>query len=103
MIAEQISDLKRGLKSTAAIAGWELLAALAGGIAVLWFAAALFIFLADRYDALTASDRPYKKAMPAEKPLDILAGDVKRGQLDAALFDVFAGARVWDITTRRER
>ncbi len=55
MITEQISDLKRGLKSTAAIAGWELLAAIALGIAVLWFAAALFIFLADRYDALTAS------------------------------------------------
>jgi HD-GYP domain-containing protein (c-di-GMP phosphodiesterase class II) len=57
--------------------------------------------ISDIYDALTASDRPYKKAMPVEKALDILAGDVKRGQLDAALFDVFAGARVWDITTRQ--
>jgi HD-GYP domain-containing protein (c-di-GMP phosphodiesterase class II) len=57
--------------------------------------------ISDIYDALTASDRPYKKAMPVEKALDILAGDVKRGQLDAALFDVFAGARVWEITTRR--
>ena len=55
MIADQINDMKRGFKSTAAIAGWELLAAIAVGIAVLWFAAALFIFLADRYDALTAS------------------------------------------------
>ena len=55
MIADQINDMKRGLKSTAAIAGWELLAAIALAIAVLWFAAALFIFLADRYGALTAS------------------------------------------------
>jgi hypothetical protein len=55
MIGNQISDMKRGLKSTAAIAGWGLLAAIAVGIAVLWFAAALFIFLTDRYDALTAS------------------------------------------------
>lgn len=55
MIANQITDVKRGLRSTAAIAGWGLLAAIAVGIAVLWFAAALFIFLADRYDALTAS------------------------------------------------
>jgi hypothetical protein len=55
MIGNQISELKRGVKSTAAIAGWGLLAAIAAGIAVLWFAAALFIFLADRYDALTAS------------------------------------------------
>ena len=29
--------------------------------------------ISDIYDALTASDRPYKKAMPAEKALDILA------------------------------
>ncbi|MBX9846231.1 MAG: hypothetical protein K2Z80_30945 [Xanthobacteraceae bacterium] len=55
MIANQISDMKRGLKSTVAMAGWGLLAAIAIGIAVLWFAVALFIFLADRYDALTAS------------------------------------------------
>ena len=55
MIANQISDVKRGLKSTAAIAGWGLLAAIAAGIAVLWFAVALFVFLTDQYDAVTAS------------------------------------------------
>ena len=59
--------------------------------------------ISDIYDALTASDRPYKKAMPAERALDILANDVKRGQLDAELFDVFVGARVWALTTRSER
>jgi HD-GYP domain-containing protein (c-di-GMP phosphodiesterase class II) len=51
--------------------------------------------ISDIYDALTASDRPYKKAMPMERALDILSGDVKRGQLDADLFDVFIAARVW--------
>jgi HD-GYP domain-containing protein (c-di-GMP phosphodiesterase class II) len=56
--------------------------------------------ISDIYDALTASDRPYKKAMPAEKALDILAGDVKRGQLDADLFEVFVGSRVYTATTR---
>jgi HD-GYP domain-containing protein (c-di-GMP phosphodiesterase class II) len=56
--------------------------------------------ISDIYDALTASDRPYKKAMPAEKALDILAGDVKRGQLDSDLFDVFLAARVWSLTSR---
>jgi HD-GYP domain-containing protein (c-di-GMP phosphodiesterase class II) len=56
--------------------------------------------ISDIYDALTASDRPYKKAMPVEKALDILQGDVKKGQLDADLFDVFVQARVWDITQR---
>jgi hypothetical protein len=56
--------------------------------------------ISDIYDALTASDRPYKKAMPAEKALDILSQDVKRGQLDSDLFEVFVGARVWALTTR---
>lgn len=54
--------------------------------------------ISDIYDALTASDRPYKKAMPIEKALDILSGDVKRGQLDQELFDVFVQARVWALT-----
>jgi HD-GYP domain-containing protein (c-di-GMP phosphodiesterase class II) len=58
--------------------------------------------ISDIYDALTASDRPYKKAMPVEKALDILASDVKRGQLDAELYEVFVGARVWALTTRSE-
>ncbi|HET7499433.1 MAG TPA: HD domain-containing phosphohydrolase [Kofleriaceae bacterium] len=51
--------------------------------------------IGDIYDALTASDRPYKKAIPTEKALDILAADVKRGQLDSELFDVFIAAQVW--------
>jgi HD-GYP domain-containing protein (c-di-GMP phosphodiesterase class II) len=57
--------------------------------------------ISDIYDALTASDRPYKKAMPAEKALDILSGDVKRGQLDKELFDVFVGARIYGLTVPR--
>jgi HD-GYP domain-containing protein (c-di-GMP phosphodiesterase class II) len=56
--------------------------------------------ISDIYDALTASDRPYKRAMPTEKALEILASDVKRGQLDQHLFDVFVGARVWTRPTR---
>jgi len=57
--------------------------------------------ISDIYDALTASDRPYKKAMPVEKALDILSGDVKRGQLDKELFDVFVGARIYGLTAPR--
>jgi HD-GYP domain-containing protein (c-di-GMP phosphodiesterase class II) len=56
--------------------------------------------ISDIYDALTASDRPYKKAMPPERALDILAADVKRGQLDSELFEVFVDARVWAVTSR---
>jgi HD-GYP domain-containing protein (c-di-GMP phosphodiesterase class II) len=56
--------------------------------------------IADIYDALTASDRPYKRAMPTEKALDILASDVKRGQLDQDLFDVFVAGQVWTRPAR---
>jgi HD-GYP domain-containing protein (c-di-GMP phosphodiesterase class II) len=41
--------------------------------------------VADIYDALTASDRPYKKAVPVERALDILDFSVKDGHLDAEL------------------
>jgi len=56
--------------------------------------------ISDIYDALTASDRPYKKAMPAEKALDILRDEAKRGQVDATLLDVFVAAGVWKETVR---
>jgi HD-GYP domain-containing protein (c-di-GMP phosphodiesterase class II) len=56
--------------------------------------------IADIYDALTASDRPYKKAMPAEKALDILGEEARRGQIDPALLGVFVGAGVWRETVR---
>jgi HD-GYP domain-containing protein (c-di-GMP phosphodiesterase class II) len=57
--------------------------------------------ISDIYDALTASDRPYKRAMPTDKALDILAADVKRGQLDAHLFEVFVEAQVWTLPPLR--
>ncbi len=57
--------------------------------------------ISDIYDALTASDRPYKKAMPHTKALDILESDVKRGQLDHELFDIFKTARVYEATMSR--
>jgi HD-GYP domain-containing protein (c-di-GMP phosphodiesterase class II) len=56
--------------------------------------------IADIYDALTASDRPYKKAMPVEKALDILRDEAKRGQVDGSLLEVFVAAGVWKETVR---
>ena len=58
--------------------------------------------IADIYDALTASDRPYKKAMPAEKALDIVGSEVKRGQLDQELFEVFVQSRVYLATAPKK-
>ena len=53
--------------------------------------------VADIYDALTASDRPYKKAVPVERAIDILEFSVKDGHLDAELVRIFREARVWEI------
>lgn len=51
--------------------------------------------VADIFDALTASDRPYKKAVPVDKALDILGFEVKDQHLDADLVRIFAEAKVW--------
>jgi HD-GYP domain-containing protein (c-di-GMP phosphodiesterase class II) len=51
--------------------------------------------IADVFDALTAADRPYKKALPAEKALDILGDEVRRGQVDGGLLGVFVEAGLW--------
>jgi HD-GYP domain-containing protein (c-di-GMP phosphodiesterase class II) len=52
--------------------------------------------IADIYDALTASDRPYKKAVPVDRAIDILEYSVKDGHLDAELVRIFREARVWE-------
>jgi HD-GYP domain-containing protein (c-di-GMP phosphodiesterase class II) len=62
--------------------------------------AARIMAITDIYDALTAKDRPYKKAIPPEKALAILEDDVKRGQLDSDLFKIFRDARVWTVLQR---
>jgi len=51
--------------------------------------------VSDIFDALTASDRPYKKAVPLEKALDILSFEVKDHHLDPDLVKIFIEARVW--------
>ncbi len=53
--------------------------------------------ISDIFDALTASDRPYKKAVPLDKALDILGYEVKAGKLDPVLLDVFVEAKVFEL------
>jgi len=43
------------------------------------------IAVADVYDALTAADRPYKKAVPTFRALTILDDEARRGRLDTSL------------------
>ncbi|MBC8553156.1 MAG: GAF domain-containing protein, partial [Candidatus Brocadiales bacterium] len=53
--------------------------------------------ITDIYDALTAQDRPYKKAVPHNKALDIIGYDVKGNLLDSDLFDMFVKEKVYEI------
>jgi HD-GYP domain-containing protein (c-di-GMP phosphodiesterase class II) len=52
--------------------------------------------ISDIFDALTATDRPYKRAVPYERALDILNMEAKDGMLDKDLLDAFIGARVFE-------
>jgi len=52
--------------------------------------------ISDIFDALTANDRPYKKAMPTEKALDILTYEVREGKVDPDLFEIFVESRVFE-------
>jgi HD-GYP domain-containing protein (c-di-GMP phosphodiesterase class II) len=50
--------------------------------------------ISDIYDALTASDRPYKRAVPKEKAYDILLDEARRGEVDKDLLHVFIEADI---------
>ena len=52
--------------------------------------------IADIYDALTAQDRPYKRAVPADRALDIMQDEVKGGMLDSQLFRLFVDHKLWE-------
>ncbi len=58
----------------------------------------------DIFDALTASDRPYKRALPADRALDILRMEARDGLLDADLVEILVESglyrRVLDVDWR---
>ena len=58
--------------------------------------------ICDIFDALSASDRPYKRAVPADRALDILDSEARRQQLDAELFRLFIDARIYELTTKHQ-
>ncbi len=51
--------------------------------------------ISDIYDALTAADRPYKRALPTTRALDILRAEAREGMLDPDLLETFIGASVF--------
>lgn len=52
--------------------------------------------ISDIFDALAASDRPYKKAVAVERAIQILEMEMKDGNLDENLFRLFVEAKTWD-------
>jgi HD-GYP domain-containing protein (c-di-GMP phosphodiesterase class II) len=57
--------------------------------------------ISDIYDALTAQDRPYKRAVPTATAIDILKTEAGEGKLDSDLLDVFIAKRVYELTATR--
>jgi HD-GYP domain-containing protein (c-di-GMP phosphodiesterase class II) len=51
--------------------------------------------IADIFEALTASDRPYKKAKPVSVAIDIMHKMVLDGHIDADCFELFVKEKVY--------
>src|SRR5690554_1558832 len=51
--------------------------------------------IADVFEALTASDRPYKRGKTLSESLAIMAGMVENGHLDGEVFRLFVSSGVW--------
>ena len=57
--------------------------------------------ISDIFDALTAQDRPYKRAVPVRTALDILHAEAAEGKLDKDLLDVFVDKKIYHVTSDR--
>ena len=57
--------------------------------------------ISDIFDALVAWDRPYKKAVPVERALDILRDEARHNKLDLELLQVFIEAKIYEKTLPR--
>jgi response regulator RpfG family c-di-GMP phosphodiesterase len=55
--------------------------------------------IADVYDALTATDRPYRGAMPVEEALAHLIEEADEGKLDRDLVDLFVRKKLYEGVT----
>jgi HD-GYP domain-containing protein (c-di-GMP phosphodiesterase class II) len=61
---------------------------------------ARMIAIADVFEALTAADRPYKRAKTVSEAIAILGEMKLSGHVDPDLFDVFVRERVWEAYAR---
>lgn len=58
--------------------------------------------VSDVFDALSASDRPYKKAIPLEKVIFILQDEAKRGKLDPDIVSLFVEHQLYELVGQAE-
>lgn len=58
--------------------------------------------VSDIYDALTATDRPYKKSVNYERALDILTLEAKNGHINSKILDIFIEAEIYKKTLKLE-
>ncbi len=59
--------------------------------------------IADIFDALTAADRPYKKAVSVPRAIEILRQEANDGALDKDLLETFIEAKVWETVAEEVR
>ncbi len=58
--------------------------------------------ICDIYDALVATDRPYKSSIKAEKALEIIQSEADHGILDQELVKIFIDEDVFSITQHKD-
>lgn len=58
--------------------------------------------ICDIYDALVATDRPYKNSMQISKALDIIDSEARQGLLDFDLVKVFMKEKIYQVTTHKD-
>jgi response regulator RpfG family c-di-GMP phosphodiesterase len=58
--------------------------------------------VADVYDALTAADRPYKRALGRDEAIAILDRNAREGHLDPLLVERFVSDRCFELDIEGE-
>lgn len=56
--------------------------------------------ICDIFDALSSSDRPYKRAVPTDRALEILKLCVREEEIDAELFRLFLDAQIYRLSAK---
>jgi len=56
--------------------------------------------ICDIFDALSASDRPYKRALPPERALSVLEAAVRDNELDPELFRLFLEGKIFLLSLK---